>query len=560
MYRLLGLVPGPDFDAYAAANLLGTDLHAAERLLQLLFDHNLLLQSAVGRYKFHDLLHVHARGLVAADAQHPEALERLLEYYLRTAQAANQHLSTRYRQNGVSEAPADELTPELSNQDQAVAWLRAEQPGLLAALSAPALGPVRVIALIQALSAHLMYEGMWSLVISLHRRAVGIARERGDRLAEANALLGSATALERQGKHDAAIEDATQALAVSRDLGDRSGEAHALAVIGQVAYVRSRLVEALGVFEEVLKIYEEVGDQRGAARSSWRLGTILSFQGENFMAAEYVRRAIAAYQEMKDDREVAACLLNYSRILYALGDFAAVRPTLDRGLTLGRRYGLRFFVANVLQETAMHQVRAGEYAEATENLEEALRTNREVGFPLGEGYDYLLFGRISFAVGDLNRASEYLNRALTLFRKIECQYEASALETLARIHHARGELDQAAELIDTALRLFETDRRPPVEIMGEVRITAAALKFDMEGPGSALAEYEAVTDLAIKGGARYEHARALEGVARCELRLGRVQPGIEHLREAVDAYKRIGAVEYGPAASRLASLADSKAS
>ena len=441
LYRLPGLVPGPDFDAYAAANLLGTDLHAAERLLQLLFEHNLLLQSVAGRYKFHDLLHAHARGLVAADVQHPEALERLLEYYLRTAQAANQHLSTRYRQSGLSDAQTGGPTPELLNPGQAIAWLRTELPGLLAALSTPALGPARMTALTQALSAHLMFEGMWSPAVGLHRRAVGIARERGDRPAEANALLDAATVLERQGQLDAAIEDATQALAVYRALGDRLGEANSLAALGRVHYVWSGHTEAFALYGQALEAYEELGDQRGVAKCSWRLGAMLSFRGDVSMAADPVRRAIAIYRELGDEREETGCLLNYSRILYSLHDFAAVRPTLDRALSLGRRSDFRLGVANVLQETAMHQVRAGEYAEATESLEEALRINRELGFPLGEGDDYLLLGRISFAVGDLDRAQDFQSRAVALFRKIKNYYESSALESLARIHHAKGDLD-----------------------------------------------------------------------------------------------------------------------
>jgi hypothetical protein len=51
LYRYLGLVPGPEIDAYAAAALADTDPAAADRLLQELVDHNLLLEPAAGRYE-----------------------------------------------------------------------------------------------------------------------------------------------------------------------------------------------------------------------------------------------------------------------------------------------------------------------------------------------------------------------------------------------------------------------------------------------------------------------------------------------------------------------------
>lgn len=81
VFRLLGLVPGPDFDACAVANLIGGDREMAERLLESLQDHSLLLQQAPGRYRFHDLVAAYSR--TRADCEPGEqraehnALERL---------------------------------------------------------------------------------------------------------------------------------------------------------------------------------------------------------------------------------------------------------------------------------------------------------------------------------------------------------------------------------------------------------------------------------------------------------------------------------------------------
>jgi hypothetical protein len=64
LFRRLGLLPGPEIDAHAAAALLATDLDNAGRLLQRLADHSLLAGARPGRYRLHDLVRAHARTVV----------------------------------------------------------------------------------------------------------------------------------------------------------------------------------------------------------------------------------------------------------------------------------------------------------------------------------------------------------------------------------------------------------------------------------------------------------------------------------------------------------------
>ena len=63
LFRRLGLLPGPYFDARAAAALDGTSLDEGGRRLDELYDQHLLTEPAPGRYRLHDLLREHARDL-----------------------------------------------------------------------------------------------------------------------------------------------------------------------------------------------------------------------------------------------------------------------------------------------------------------------------------------------------------------------------------------------------------------------------------------------------------------------------------------------------------------
>ena len=60
LFRRLGLSPGDDIDAFAVAALNGTDLAAARRHLEALYDHYLLTEPVLGRYRLHDLIREHA--------------------------------------------------------------------------------------------------------------------------------------------------------------------------------------------------------------------------------------------------------------------------------------------------------------------------------------------------------------------------------------------------------------------------------------------------------------------------------------------------------------------
>ncbi|HEY2128011.1 MAG TPA: helix-turn-helix domain-containing protein [Streptosporangiaceae bacterium] len=136
LFRRLGLVPGADFDAHAAAALDGTGLDQARRGLDELYDQHLIGEPAPGRYRLHDLLREHARALAdAADpADRDASAGRLLDYYLHTALAAGQRFRTWDFDAGfMPPARPPQYGPPLSTPGQAAAWVETERANLHAA-------------------------------------------------------------------------------------------------------------------------------------------------------------------------------------------------------------------------------------------------------------------------------------------------------------------------------------------------------------------------------------------------------------------------------------------
>jgi DNA-binding SARP family transcriptional activator len=159
-FRLMGLHPGPDFDAYAARALIGGGLEQARDLLDLLACAHLIHPAQPGRYGMHDLLRAYARHLAVtqdpvtqdsatrdagalstrADNEKQAALTRLFDYYLAAAAAAMDTALPAERNRRPRVAPPASPIPPMTGPAAAQAWLDTERATLVAAAYAATRG------------------------------------------------------------------------------------------------------------------------------------------------------------------------------------------------------------------------------------------------------------------------------------------------------------------------------------------------------------------------------------------------------------------------------------
>jgi len=135
LFRLLGLYPGPDLTAPAAASLTAMPIERVRSLLAELTTTNLVIESTPGRYLLHDLLRAYATDLTGTtdtDEQHRAARRRILDHYLHTAYTADRLLHPA-RDTIVLATPSPGVTPEqATGHQQALDWFTAEHAVLLA--------------------------------------------------------------------------------------------------------------------------------------------------------------------------------------------------------------------------------------------------------------------------------------------------------------------------------------------------------------------------------------------------------------------------------------------
>jgi len=550
MFRLLSLVPGPDFDTYAAANLAGTDRLAAQRLLDSLLDHSLLTQHTAGRYQLHDLMRAYARQHVVEDAD--AAVDRLLCYYRHTAQAADRYLARQNRPALGAGIDEPGTAPELRDRAEALVWMRAERANLLAAVHAVA-DPVHTCVLAGALAGILHQDGPWPQAVELHRAAAAIAHEHGDRLAEANALGDLAHVLHVSADYQAAEDTYQRSLAIYRDVGNRLGEANSLAGLGLTRYFSGEYRSTIEYEEPALAIYQELGDRLGDANARWALGCARNITSEFDTAADLFEQAIASYRELGHSQGEAGAAQELSSTRFMLGDYRAAATQAERAAELFRKIGIRKGEANALWSLGRAKFATGDYAAANEMHEQALAIMRELGHAHGEALQLWELGRVRFATGDHATAEELHQQSLTLFGNLGLPHgEANCLHWLGRIRHATGDPVGADDLFRRALRIFRDvgDRQGEAEVLN----STAAMVADTVGALDGLALYREAGRIAVAVGSPLDEAQALEGAARCAARVGDRDTALADLRRAIELYQRIGAADATNALAYLAEL------
>ena len=347
LFRRLGLHPGAEFDGYTAAALDDTDVAAARRGLEDLYDQYLLTEPAQGRYRMHDLIREHVRALaVRLDPGHDleAATSRLFDYYQYAAARANAFIARQTRPAPVAtggEVPAE--VPALGDLGQAMAWARAERTSLLACIDQAARNGqhARVITLTAGLSGLLRGDGPWAEAIARYTAAIQAARHLGDRPGEASALNDLGAVRRLTGDYPAAARDLEQALGIYRDIGDRGGQANALNDLGIARWVTDDFPAAARDLEQALGIYRDIGDRRGQANALTSLGGVLPRTGDYPAAARDLEQALGIDRDIGDRVGQANALTSLGGVRWERGDYPAAVKDLEEALAIYRDIGNR---------------------------------------------------------------------------------------------------------------------------------------------------------------------------------------------------------------------------
>lgn len=414
-FRLLSLHPGADFAVPAAAALLDTDPHNAERTLEHLLDVHLLQEFEWGRYSFHDLVHSFARTLPADDAaQRFAAVRRLAERTVADLERACDALfpgRVRYGCAPVTDvayaAPA--LRPQEAQQ-----WFAQEWRNVIAVVHlADQHGLHRHAAwLSRGIGFHLHAQNHFSDFERTARLAVDSARKEGDPELLCVSLINQAVAQWQRDLFREGIASSEEALEIASGLGDPRTEAACLSRLGVLCTSVGRLTDAVGYLEGAGDAHRALGSAREEAQALANLCFARERLGRLSEAVEAGERAASLAHRTGDAGIEVTALANLALALLGLERIEDAAGCLERARALCEPLRSPALTSLVLSNLAEAELAAGRADTAHEHAVAALDLARGHGSRARQATVENVLGRIDGARGEHRRAVERHRAAL----------------------------------------------------------------------------------------------------------------------------------------------------
>jgi tetratricopeptide (TPR) repeat protein len=347
VFALLGLHPGPDWTAHAAAALAGLDLSATTRHLEQLLNAHLLQRYSDSRYRFHDLVGpyaAHQAQLAISDPDRIDACRRLLTWARETLTMADKLITPHRHRLALDAVHQPRVGPVLRDYAEACAWVSAEQ-GNLADLCRRAPGwqaPSFSWQLAYDLRGYYFLSKRWDDWIATHETALGAAIESSDLTAEALTRNNLGIAFLEKGSLGIAEDQFLKALNLFEQLRDEHGISDARANHAAVLYSRGEYRQALRMNESAYESYRRSGRDRNAAITLRSIALVKIELGQFGAAVRDLESARQSFAELRLTLDELMAMNGLGEAYQRSGDLVEAehwsRQALDRGESCGSSY------------------------------------------------------------------------------------------------------------------------------------------------------------------------------------------------------------------------------
>ena len=350
LYRMCSLHPGAVFGAEAAAAAVDLPVEDVETSLHVLVDRNLITEVADRRFRYHNLLLLHARRQSERCDPEPArraALRRILEWYLDRAVDADlvvrptrHHVGPRYHQDRAR---------WVTTHKRALEWFTEERRNLrFAVQSAHEHGwDALTWQFCEALWSSFLHITVYSDWLEIHALGIPAARREGHHIAEARLRAQLCYALNGLRRYDDAIREGQVALDLAVQENDESTKATALGELAGALQGIGDLSGALTCLQEARQIRLVIGTDRAAAVLQRRIGEVLDALGRSDEAADQIGAAVAALSTV-DPAQHSAALTSLGSLFFRAGRASEAEPLLTEALDIARELGFPHYQASAL--------------------------------------------------------------------------------------------------------------------------------------------------------------------------------------------------------------------
>ncbi|WP_093484759.1 tetratricopeptide repeat protein [Streptomyces sp. 2333.5] len=460
LFRVLGLHPGPEFGASAAAALAGVGVNRARHLLDVLVGAHLLEQTAPDRYEFHDLLRAYATDQAQRE-ETPEgraaALRRVLDWHLHSADAAQTWINPHEAHIPLDPVEATVTPLAFPGYDEALNWYELERANLLAAArAAEEAGQDRAAWQLSAVlrSIHMLLNPFdeW---LAMGRIGLRAARRLGDRAAEAEVLESLGMAYTQSHRLADGARCHERALAVRRELDDRLGEALSLNDVGLVYLRQRRLEEAGDRFEQGLTLFRELDAAHWETVVMSNLAEVHLESERLAMAHDAIRRVLDRYREQENQGSTGNALRILSAVQREMGEPGEALRSAQEAVDIARGRRNHPWEGYWLLELGAAQQVNHQFPEALASYQRAAAVQRRLGDRSREARAWMGAGETYGRIERFDEAAAFHRRAAAVHRELRDHWHlalaldglAGACEALDHGGESRGHRSEALGIV-----------------------------------------------------------------------------------------------------------------
>jgi tetratricopeptide (TPR) repeat protein len=288
-------------------------------------------------------------------------------------------------------------------------------------------------------------------------RAAEKAKQRGERLIAARALLFEGWAWHNLGDNKSAVALSQEARAAYESAGDRAGVARAIHNLALVSMQQGKLDDAEQQFKEALAIRRSIDDNQGINRALANLGRIREQRGDLEGSRKLYEESLALARKISDRGSVGMALGNIANIYISEGHPAEARRYYEESLALLREIGDKTGTASVLANLGNLAVDAGDMDAARKLYEESAAKFAEAGHKAGAIQLNILLAGLLADQGELASAKTNYEQALASAKEIGDPANASDAENgLCNVARFQGDWAAARAHAENAVAQART--------------------------------------------------------------------------------------------------------
>jgi len=367
-----------------------------------------------------------------------------------------------------------------------------------------------------------------------YQRALAVWRAAGDRNAEAATLSNLGMSWQRAWEQDKALDYYHQAIAIWDASGGGAGLAPTVYDTAIIYALQGDAQHALDAYQRAVKLYRTAGNRSGEAMGLQSLANTYRDLGAEEQALAFYQEALNLEQALGERSAAADTLMGFGDVYFFLGEkqksIDYYSRSLDIKKTLGDRAGeanCLIGLANVYSNLGNRQkasdAAAADNQKALDDYLKALELAKATGDVIANLTGEMGAGVVYSAMGDKQKAIEYIDKAMTLFDFVRYRPgQGWALYEKARVERDRGNFDEALALTNKARDIIESVRsRTAGQDLRSAFVDAVHDCFELQ------------TDILMKLNRRAEAFERSEG-SRARVLLETLGEAYAHIREGVD--------------------------